>query len=61
MRWHILVPTLKQIANTISTTAPSQYTYAALNFNNVEDKHYFLPIPSSELALNKKLVQNPGY
>lgn len=61
MRWHILVPKLKQIANDISSMAPSQYKYAALSFSNVEEKHYLLPISSSELASNKKLVQNPGY
>ena len=61
MRWQILVPTLKQMANDIITTGPSAYQYAALSFGNVQEKHYLLPIPSSELALNKKLVQNPGY
>ncbi len=61
MRWQILVPTLKQMANDIITTGPSMYQYAALSFSNVQEKHYLLPIPSSELALNKKLVQNPGY
>ncbi len=61
MRWHLLVPRLRQVAGDISTMAPSSYQYAALSFKNVQEKHYLFPIPSGDRLLNEKLIQNPGY
>jgi hypothetical protein len=61
IRWHILIPTLNLIGRDIDSSAPSAYKYASLSFNNAQEKNYFLPIPASEMALNNKLVQNPGY
>lgn len=49
-RWHILVKTIKE-------KVPS----ADLKYQNISTKHYFLPIPSKQIALNPKLKQNWGY
>jgi hypothetical protein len=49
-RWHILVTTIKE-------NVPS----ADLKYKNISPKHYYLPIPSSQIKLNPNLTQNWGY
>ena len=58
-----------KVWNVFGTDA--QTYYKAINFNEVDlhgypvtfesPKHYLLPIPQSEIQINNKLVQNPGY
>lgn len=61
MRWNILIEVLKDVKSEIERSAPANYKYAALSYTNAEEKHYKLPYPAAELALNKKLRQNTGY
>jgi hypothetical protein len=58
-----------KVWNVFGTDAETYYK--VLNFNDVDlhgypvtfesPKHYLLPIPQSEIQINSKLVQNPGY
>ena len=59
IRWGILIPTLKNVATQINFVAPN--AYYTLSFNNINERHLLFPIPSHEMALNKKLVQNPNW
>ena len=61
IRWNIFLPTLKQAANDILSSAPANVKYTATGYVNAQAKNYLFPIPSSELGLNKLLVQNPGW
>lgn len=53
-RWHILVKTIKERVN-------RDDEYGALKYKNISFKHYFLPIPTDQIALNPALKQNWGY
>ncbi len=59
IRWGILIPTLKSVATEINFVAPD--AYYALSFRNVNERHLLYPVPSHEMALNKKMVQNPNW
>jgi hypothetical protein len=62
IRWNILVPTLQQV--TAEANASTQTTYKAFAIipgNNVSTLHNYLPIPASEITLNKLMTQNPGW
>jgi hypothetical protein len=61
IRWGDLGDKLNQMQNDILTTAPASYHYAALSAKNFRQKHLLLPIPISEITLNKLLVQNPEW
>lgn len=61
IRWGIYISTMKDLANEITTTAPAAYKYAARHGDNLGQRHLLLPIPSSEMAINKALVQNPEW
>ena len=49
-RWHILVKTIRE-----------KVPATDLKHQNISPKHYFLPIPSEQIALNPALKQNWGY
>lgn len=57
IRWNKYVSTLKSISSEIRTGGGNQ-AYGALGGENTTEKHIFYPIPSKEMAINKKLVQN---
>ncbi len=61
IRWGDLADKLNQMQNDILTTAPASYQYSALSAKNFTSRHLLLPIPISEIALNKLLTQNPGW
>ncbi|RPD38669.1 RagB/SusD family nutrient uptake outer membrane protein [Chitinophaga barathri] len=61
IRWGIYITTMKDLANEITTTAPAAYKYASRHGDNLGQRHLLLPIPSSEMAINKALVQNPEW
>ncbi|MNL47869.1 SusD family protein [compost metagenome] len=61
IRWNILGITLNQMSNDIKSNAPDSYKYAALSSSNFQPKNLVLPIPISEIALNKALVQTTGW
>ncbi len=61
IRWGQFYSTMKSIANEISTTAPSAYTYAAKSGQNVSEKDTLFAIPAAELSLNKLIIPNKGW
>lgn len=61
IRWGIYLTTMKDLANEITTTAPAAYKYASRHGDNLGHRHLLLPIPSTEMAINKALVQNPEW
>lgn len=60
VRWGKFVAAMNAIGIDQATNGGS-FTYAGLGGKNVADKHLLYPIPSGEMALNKKMVQNPGW
>jgi hypothetical protein len=64
IRWDLLLSSLRALTNdpNISTATNPTYTYAGLSGVNATTKDIFLPIPISELTLNKAFgSQNPGF
>ncbi len=64
IRWGMLLSALKALANdpNISTATNPNYTYAGLSGVNATAKDVLLPIPVSEMTLNKTIgAQNPGF
>jgi hypothetical protein len=61
IRWGIYVSKMKQLANEIRATAPASFRSFASVGDNLEARNVLLPIPASDLALNPKLIQNPGW
>lgn len=65
IRWGIFIPTMKAMGNAITawstfstTTTKAQ---VSMGYNNVSNINLLLPIPSSEMSVNKYITQNPGY
>ncbi|MNY25140.1 SusD family protein [compost metagenome] len=61
IRWGQFYSAMKNVANEITTTAPSDYKYAAKSGQNVSEKDTLFAIPAAELNLNKTLNQNKGW
>lgn len=62
IRWNILVPTLQQVTAEANASTQTTYKiYAVIPGNNVSTLHTYLPIPISEMNLNKLMTQNPGW
>ncbi|TZF81831.1 RagB/SusD family nutrient uptake outer membrane protein [Pedobacter sp. BS3] len=59
VRWGQFVPAMKAVANEMVNA--TGYTYGARSGQNVTAKDTLFAIPSSEMALNKEMVQNPGW
>lgn len=59
IRWGIFVSTMHEVADQIAVHVPTAYYLAY--YRNALPKHVIWPIPARELALNKALVQNPGW
>ena len=57
VRWGIYYDQMQYVKGTV----PSNYTEAVLYFNQVEPKGVMWPIPSYEMGVNRKLVQNTGW
>jgi hypothetical protein len=57
IRWGILLERLNEV---LDYNRQNGYT-SNVPLENVSEKDYYLPIPSRELTLNRKLVQNPGW
>jgi hypothetical protein len=58
IRWNKYVSTLNSVGNEIGTGAGGQ-AFGGLGGKNTTERHIFYPIPSRELSINTKLVQNP--
>ncbi|MFA6083864.1 RagB/SusD family nutrient uptake outer membrane protein [Mucilaginibacter sp.] len=64
IRWDLLLSSLKALTNdpNISAATNPTFTYAGLSGLNAGTKDMFLPVPVSELTLNKSFgAQNPGF
>lgn len=59
IRWGIFIPAMKATGADHALNAPASVKYAIRGYNNVEEKHKLLPIPSLEISLNKAMEQNP--
>jgi len=60
VRWGKFVATMNATGADMATNGGSN-AYAGQWGKNVTDRHLLYPIPSNEMALNKKMVQNPGW
>jgi hypothetical protein len=62
-RWHDLVRTGMAIAvmNAYGIKLKQQYSYLNPASYNVTTSRLLYPIPESEIGLNPKITQNPGY
>ena len=61
VRWGIFIQRMKAVASTATLSYIAAFKYASRAGDNISDKHNLLPIPLSELSLNRLLVQNPGW
>lgn len=61
VRWNIFLPIMKETLRQFDAEASAGTRYGRLAFNNVTVRDELWPIPSREIGLNKKLVQNPGW
>ncbi|SMD14279.1 RagB/SusD family nutrient uptake outer membrane protein [Pedobacter nyackensis] len=57
IRWGIFVFTMNKIGDQVTQQVPTAYW--AQRYHNVKEKHLLWPIPTSELAVNNALKQNP--
>lgn len=60
-RWGLLITTLKDFAADIKLTAPANRKFSAIVGDNVQPRHFYYPIPSRELSLNKGIKQNENW
>ncbi|WP_316814235.1 RagB/SusD family nutrient uptake outer membrane protein [Pedobacter heparinus] len=67
-RWGIIVPTMRSMLNDVlgsNSSFPGIYANsdvaARQPADNVTEQSVIWPIPTSEITLNKKIIQNPGY
>lgn len=61
IRWNTFLPVLKAVGVDIQTNASSTLKYSSIGYENAQEKHKLLPIPTTEVSLNKSIVQNPGW
>ncbi|MBV4358195.1 RagB/SusD family nutrient uptake outer membrane protein [Pinibacter aurantiacus] len=68
VRWNIFYPTMLDVFNQMNawpTYAINTKANAITGYSNVASglpfKHLLLPIPSSEMSVNKNVTQNPGW
>ncbi|WP_345948063.1 RagB/SusD family nutrient uptake outer membrane protein [Mucilaginibacter sp. PAMB04274] len=61
IRWSVFVPTMKAVANEITTGAGSTYSYGARSGQNVTDRDTLFAIPARELSVNPSMTQNKGF
>ena len=62
IRWGIYVSTMQQLAADVMATAPQAlYQYCARAGQNTTERNVLFPIPNTELTVNKKMTQNPGW
>lgn len=66
IRWGIYISSMKALSNLYLTsptpsTPSTQARNVATALGMISDRHKLLPIPTHEMMLNRKLVQNPGW
>lgn len=57
IRWGVFVFRMNQIGDLVTQQVPTAYW--AQRYHNVKEKHLLWPIPTSEMAVNNALKQNP--
>jgi len=58
IRWNKYVSTMNSVGNEIAANGGNQ-AYAGLGGKNTAERHLLFPIPSKEMTVNRKLIQNP--
>lgn len=58
LRWGIFFPVMQDIADRLAIEVPTTPFFSQI-FRNVERKHQFMPVPSTETSTNQLMVQNP--
>ena len=62
IRWGIYVQAMQELANVYQTDMPTALRAAALvQVRNVTERSVLFPIPTSEINVNPKVTQNPGW
>ncbi len=62
VRWGTYISSMKALANLYQTSSASiQAKNVAAALGGISNKHLLFPIPTHEMILNRKLVQNPGW
>jgi hypothetical protein len=60
IRWGKFITRMKEVSADFTSNGGGN-AYGALGGRNVLEKHLLYPIPAAEMALNKKITQNPGW
>lgn len=62
IRWGIYLSTMRDLSNEIKVSAPAAYKFAGRTADNTSERNLLLPIPSTEMSLNKLITeQNMGW
>jgi hypothetical protein len=61
IRWGIFISVMKDMADDIAARAPATHKFTASAANNLTSRHLLMPIPAHDMAVNRLLVQNPGW
>lgn len=62
IRWGEFYPVMRDMAGTVSEEGwGNNYQYAADYYRGVSEAYVYFPIPTSELSVNTKMTQNPGW
>jgi len=61
IRWGIFIERMKNTASVATLRYIAAFKYASRPGDNISEKHNLLPIPLSEISLNRLLTQNPGW
>lgn len=68
IRWGVYVSTMRQLASDVTSFVTNKnnkvdqvYLYCARAGNKTTDRNVLFPIPNTELTVNKKMTQNPGW
>lgn len=61
VRWGEFYVTMKELNSTVPESSSSIYIAARTAFSSVSDRDVLWPIPSYEMGLNRKLIQNEGW
>ncbi len=59
LRWGIFHEVMADMGNTAQQDAPD--AFYVRYYSNVEPKHRWLPIPTTEMTVNEAMVQNDGW
>jgi hypothetical protein len=61
VRWGKFVSAMNAVGAEQATNGGASFSYGGFGGKNVTARHLLYPIPSGEMALNKLMVQNPGW